>query len=246
MIKSCFSFLRNRHCNTTVVSHAHKSFEFVYFLTGNGQIEYQDIRFEFSAGSYYLMPPDVFHAEFFSSDSQSLVIQFDNTLIPWNRALVQNDSTLNLYHHVELILSELHNKHFAYDFIIDCHMTELFVSLCRQHETRLNTTSQTLEHSVAYIDEYFMTSISISELAATCNYSEGHYRLLFKKLTGLSPKEYILEKRISYAKKQLRETKYTIEQICFNCGFEYYSHFMSVFRLKTGSTPSNYRNSLNK
>lgn len=235
--------MRSRTAKTKIAMHGHKTYEFVYFFSGRGLLEFDDTSFEFSSGTYYLMQPQKQHSEFYFNTGKSLVIQFDlpadmGLLIP----IAQNDVSLNLYPLLERIRNELREKQYGYNDLVEGLTAEIVILLSRQRHVKDKQPDQSLPNVIAYIDEYYMTSLNIKELAAECNYSEDHFRILFNAITGKNPKEYILSKRIKLAKKQLKETKFALKDISENCGFEYYTHFTMAFKKRTGFTPAQYRN----
>lgn len=63
-----------------------------------------------------------------------------------------------------------------------------------------------------------------------------------KKKFGLTPKVYIQEKRLEYAKKLIMETELTLNQISELCGFSDYIQFSKFYKKKEGISPSQVRN----
>ena len=65
---------------------------------------------------------------------------------------------------------------------------------------------------------------------------------IFKKETGFSYKNYVIEKRLSLAKKLLTETDYSIHDIALHDGYDNYSYFTRLFKKSFGMTPVASRN----
>ena len=63
----------------------------------------------------------------------------------------------------------------------------------------------------------------------------------FKKAYGITIANYIIAKRITYAKELLRFTSMQIEEIGQTCGIEDNSYFNKVFRKLEGMTASDYK-----
>ena len=63
---------------------------------------------------------------------------------------------------------------------------------------------------------------------------------IFLKTTGLNPKEYILRKKIEFAKQMLKHDR-NITGIAFDLGFSSSQSFATVFKKLTCTTPSNYK-----
>ena len=55
------------------------------------------------------------------------------------------------------------------------------------------------------------------------------------------PIEYLLSKKVSYAKDLLRYTKLSVKQISLEIGIENTAYFSRLFKNKTGLSPSQYR-----
>lgn len=236
-----YTFVRTRTSGTKIPMHTHKCCEFVYFLSGSGTLEYDDTVFEFSAGSYYYMEPNKLHSEIYHQTGKSLVVWYPFPFELGLKSIAQNDSILNLYKISEYIRAEHKTQLDNSDTMINALITEIMILLDRQQSLKKHNTEYLIHNAIAYINEYYMTSLKIDDLAAECNYSPGHFRVLFRNITGQNPKDYILNKRIALAKKQLKQTQLSIEKICENCGFNFYSQFMSQFKTKTGYSPSDYR-----
>ena len=64
---------------------------------------------------------------------------------------------------------------------------------------------------------------------------------LFKDKYQLSIPDYIAKTRVSHAKKQLRETECSIQEIAQDNGFLNSNSFIRVFKKQEGITPGVYR-----
>ena len=63
----------------------------------------------------------------------------------------------------------------------------------------------------------------------------------FKKLTGKTVVEYLIERKIDYAKLLLLTTDYSVLAVAEKVGYESQSHFINVFKKVVGQTPLNYK-----
>ncbi len=68
-----------------------------------------------------------------------------------------------------------------------------------------------------------------------------HFSRAFKRALGMSPTNYIAEKRIEHAKRLMTETDLAISEIALRSGFSSQSHFTSSFRRLTGLTPTSFK-----
>ena len=95
------------------------------------------------------------------------------------------------------------------------------------------------------IKDNISTEISRDELAEAVYMSPDHLTKLFKKETGMSLSDYIIQKRILLAQKLLSSTELSVVEIAQKAGFSYSSYFVRIFKKKTGITPQEYRKGKN-
>ncbi len=90
-----------------------------------------------------------------------------------------------------------------------------------------------------YIDTNYDTDLNLDFLSHIRFVSKFHLLRLFKKFYGRSPKQYLIDKRIEKSKECLKKGM-NITETCFAIGFETPSSFSTLFKSKTGLTPSEY------
>jgi AraC family transcriptional regulator len=95
--------------------------------------------------------------------------------------------------------------------------------------------------AVEYITDNYRNKISLADLACETHYSPYHLLRLFKRHTGRTPFEFLLDLKIEKAKSLLQNTNYSISQICDTCGFSGLSYFSQAFRKKTGLSPTQFK-----
>ena len=97
------------------------------------------------------------------------------------------------------------------------------------------------EETISYINEHLTEDISVPTLAEQVGLSLYHFIRSFKKETGFTPHEYIINTRINTAKYLLKNTALPIKEICFQCGFSSESVFCNCFKQRLKMTPIQYR-----
>ncbi len=83
-------------------------------------------------------------------------------------------------------------------------------------------------------------NFSVTQAAEHLKVSGTYLRRCFKEKYGMSPKEYLIQKRIEKAILLLNTDYFTIKEIAQQCGFENEHYFSTVFKAKTGVVPSKY------
>lgn len=237
-----YSFTQKREKKFEIKPHVHDKFEFVYFFSGKGTIKYKNKVFDFAERSYFVMEPNVSHCHFYSEQSNCLIIWFKPDETIKLKSAARTDLQFEISTLCQKIRDELEKKAQNYDKMTNAIANEIIFHLIRAQDKREDENNNfMLKNTIAYIDEYYMTPLRITDLADSCGYAVDHYRVLFKKETGKSPKEYIMDKRQNLAAKLLSETDMTVSEISYHCGFEYESHFSRCFKEKFKVSPLQFR-----
>ncbi len=91
-----------------------------------------------------------------------------------------------------------------------------------------------------YVSENFKDA-SLSELAEFMGYSPSHAALTVRRLTGLTFKQYVQNKRLSACADMLEKTDLSINEIIGSVGYENKGYFRKLFVEKFGVKPLEYR-----
>ena len=92
-----------------------------------------------------------------------------------------------------------------------------------------------------YIDAHFSENITLSDLAAIMNISSMYFSNYFKRIFNISPKQYILNKRLMESQRLLLESRMTIKEIAYAVGFENENYFSEFFTSKVGISANKFR-----
>lgn len=128
----------------------------------------------------------------------------------------------------------------------DLHTSTLLSVLCYEivNEARMQAKARipdVIGEIRDYIEENYMEDISLKSLSERFFLSESYLQRQFKKYVGESPHAFLTEKRITEAKRDLRSTSLSIQEIAFRIGFHDVSYFIHVFQSLEGMTPLHYR-----
>ncbi|MCK0132481.1 AraC family transcriptional regulator [Flavobacteriaceae bacterium F08102] len=101
--------------------------------------------------------------------------------------------------------------------------------------------SDKIDSIYKYVNKYFQEHIALEDIANNVSMTVPAFCRYFKKVTGKTFTQLVNEVRIVHATKLLSESKSSITDICFECGFNNFSHFNKQFKEFTGKSASNYR-----
>ncbi len=100
----------------------------------------------------------------------------------------------------------------------------------------LHTDHPVVALALDYMDHHYLSVKSIEEVSAACGVSHAYLSRIFKQKLGVTPVEYLRQKRISFVKQRLLDGC-TVTEVCYEAGFQNYSYFIQVFKKETGMTP---------
>ena len=92
-----------------------------------------------------------------------------------------------------------------------------------------------------YLDEHYTEKFSLDELSERFFISKYHLSREFRNYYGVTLNHYVIAKRITYAKKLLRFSGYSLEEIARTCGFYDTSYLNKQFKKSEGISPSHFR-----
>ncbi|RVU23349.1 AraC family transcriptional regulator [Sandaracinomonas limnophila] len=93
----------------------------------------------------------------------------------------------------------------------------------------------------AYVIANYTQEVHLDEVAHLANMTETAFCRYFKKTTGKTFVELVIEFRIKHACQMLRKTSKTMVEICFESGFGNLSHFNKQFKEWMKVPPLQYR-----
>ena len=91
-----------------------------------------------------------------------------------------------------------------------------------------------------YIDNNYESDLNLDFLSHTRFVSKFHLLRLFKRYYGQTPRQYLIDRRIEQSKLKLKEGL-SVTETCFAVGFESVGSFSSLFKTRTGRSPSQFR-----
>lgn len=92
-----------------------------------------------------------------------------------------------------------------------------------------------------YVKDHFQESIAIDEVSSLVSMTTPSFCRYFKKISNKTFTEFVNEYRLVHASKLLAEKPISINEVCYESGFNNFSHFSKSFKQYTGKSASQYR-----
>eukprot|EP00257_Ricinus_communis_P012489 XP_002535085.2 uncharacterized protein LOC8272766 [Ricinus communis] len=104
---------------------------------------------------------------------------------------------------------------------------------------------ETVDRIRGWLSKNLEKKVNLTEVASCMQVSERTLIRHFKKKLGITPRAYLHNMRIEFAKRMLRETNLRIGKVAERIGYSDIVFFQKVFRSHVGVSPTVFRNNVN-
>ena len=145
------------------------------------------------------------------------------------------------YYFFSKMINEYHGTNEYARDLCSCVLKELIINLHTFTESVNDPGTIALETVTEYIVNNYKKKLDNKLLANLVGYHPNYLGRLFKRNFNCGIQQYILNIRISEAKKLIAESELPLSEISYLCGFNDYHYFSDYFKKRTGINPSQYR-----
>ena len=242
----------NKTCSNST-QHYHSGFEVYYMKEGKCHYFINDTSFDIIAGDVILIPGGVLHGTSYGSKPCTrLLINFQGDFIAPEILdaissvgyLYRNTSTVP---QINEIFSKVEYEYARGDAIspaaLKAHTESLLMLMIRNQGDKIQQDRNTIvEAAIKYIQNNYMSTIRLAEVAKLLSVSEEHLSRTFKKEITFGFSEYITLIRLQKAEHMLKnEPSRAVTEVAYACGFNDSNYFSYKFKKAYGLTPSEVR-----
>jgi hypothetical protein len=222
--------------------HSHSEWEIIYYTHGTGILKIGDKKFNFKPKDIICQPPGVPHSEYSGSGFQNIHFSVE-TFDGWGQTVpCFTDTVGNDYYNILIQLyREFHLKRKNWVNITGALLNVLYQYMLSWNiEKRKNPVVEELENIL--ISNISNSNFQVDRELGRIPMSADHLRKLFKKETGKTPLQYLIDMRMNYAKQLLKSQGYnlTIKEIANMVGFSDPYYFSRTFKKVTSITPTEW------
>ena len=143
------------------------------------------------------------------------------------------------------MIKELQMCQDGYPEMLEMYLRQIFIKLQRDFHSSITITSSRtaaeIDRVVSYFSEHYNEQINIDDYAKQNFVSTSWLIRNFRLYTGITPKQFIMKKRIYNAEILLQNQHYSINEIARIVGYDNPLYFSRIFQKTKGISPSEYR-----
>lgn len=148
---------------------------------------------------------------------------------------------------LDALADEMRNPSQIGPLYVESMATSIALYLGRRAERQMDMTAplqmyQRKFHNILEkIDANLDRALTLDELASDAGMSRAHFIKSFRRLTGATPHQFLIGKRVKLAASLIQSTELPLCEIALRSGFSSQSHLTETFRKVMGTTPFQYR-----
>ncbi len=228
--------------------HTHAYYEMTLYEPFDGNAYINGKKLPINKITAVLHSPSNFHRTEVLSQSKSryITVGFDGSILPKNTAprdtfiitdLKPDDLLCGLYREM---LENIGDKAYMNSLIA----TTVAVFLkkgVRSSRQEISGGYKLAVKALEILNERFEERINLSLVACELSITPQYLSKIFIENTGMNFSEYLNNIRIRHAETLITKTDKNVTQICFESGFNDFSHFLRCFKSAFGISPKQYR-----
>lgn len=248
------------HCESNFFTrrYDYDSFLILFTYEGSGYLEYGDKKYELGPGDGFFI--DCRRPHFYRTNGtfwKHSVLHFNGPLLPYMFDIFYDHDHVKFSQKTDgpyqEILERILRKYSSLHALKEWEISDLFSHLVTDNliKTMVNSNTESkmpshILHMTQYIEQHFDEPITLDKLSEVVNLSKFHLSREFKKYTGYTPNEFLIQLRIDHARSMLNTTSMPVNKIANMVGIKDINNFMNLFKSRTGLTPTQYRKERDK
>lgn len=207
-----------------------------YIVSGYGYYTIGGREYNLGPGEMFVIPP--FVETFYQADSENpwsyiwIGFHADNGLPVELNDTIYCPEGLAIFNRMKNCTKRTNGR----SAFLCARLWELFDILLERKDTPVDYVGQALD----CIHSEYMTPLTVDDIASRLNLARCYFSTLFKKTVGISPKQYLLNYRMTVAASLMTDMKKSITVTASSVGYPDIYSFSKMFKQHFGVSPSEY------
>ena len=247
-------------------AHVHKAVELLYVKSGSFIVLLDGVEYAIEKGDLVLFCSNAIHHVFtknlpeneyyvikispafflqFSTEDEGAeyVMRFainrkENKSI-WTRKELEGTPLLSA---LRSLIEEHENQKYASQVATKLKIMELLFEILRSDSPPVEKAPHTqaaalIYNTMVYVRNHYAEDMDERELARSLGMSYSYFSRSFRRVTGMTFKQYLNRTRVNQAEKMLCRGTTSVSEVATKCGYNSISYFISVYKNITGKTP---------
>lgn len=238
---------------TSFPKHFHETFCISLIHKGIEQIDFENHSLFTETGNISITNPYEVHSNPLIDDNPFL--KFDTIYIPneimkfvlkgknikFINRQISSKKVNKLFLKLKLALDSKDDKKIERDL---SHFAEALLNYSQENEGEYSGLDFNNYHLIKnYVEKNIYEKFSLEELSKIVNINKFGFSKRFKTLTGMTPMNYVLMKKI-FSSKTLIKSNYELTEVAYRYNFTDMAHYSKTFKRFIGISPKNYQESI--
>ena len=254
----------SRRINHSLPEHKLDCYKMIFFRCASGMLRIEESTYPLQKGAVFIIPPFVAHQLTTSEETEyvDLAVSMEYMNGPMHHRncsflgldpAFEKSFGFSLYPDADLctqveswlermLLAQQRNEE-DLPLLFGLEFPALLLRLRRASRSPEHARSEKVPLPVIkdYLNDHFTENVTLESIAKKYSYSPSYLSRMFKEKEGFGFKEYLLQLRVEYACRLLRDGRWSANEISLMAGFSNKTFFYRCFRQKVQMTPNQFR-----
>ncbi len=247
-------------------AHVHKAVELLYVKSGSFIVLLDGVEYALEKGDLVLFCSNAIHHVFtknlpeneyyvikispafflqFSSEDEGaeyvmrFAINRKGSKSIWKKEELEGSAIFSV---LQSLIAEHESNKYASQVAIKLKIMELLVEILRSdspadEKAPHTQTAALIYNTMVFVRNHYAEDMDERELARSLGMSYSYFSRSFRRVTGMTFKQYLNRTRVNQAEKMLCRGSASVSEVATRCGYNSISYFISVYKNITGKTP---------
>lgn len=221
--------------------HEIKFNELTFLVSGEMTYYVNDTKYFIASGDIIYVPSDsIRQREIGNTTNDYISINFHSEkqleLDTVLKGCINNEVRLLLNYFESAYSLPSTDRNTKLQLILEALIIQIKDNLCESYASPLSA------EIISFISSHYTEKITLDDISKITFYSSAYCENEFKKTTGKSIINYLIDVRINAAKNLLSESSMSCARIATAVGFDDSNYFSRIFKKRTGYSPLQFRN----